>query len=143
MSDAALHPPPPYTQAELAGMYPARKVPPGPVLIPALPEPPRTFPTLAHIADEVARRLAGRVPVLRRGVATYLGYDTFPVITIKAFNPGGGPTARMDWICACAVQDATSEDLGVLIEAAQVRQAGVGAGAPRATTAGQAKRVAA
>jgi hypothetical protein len=126
MTDSALHPPPPYPRDELAVMFPARKVPPGPVLIPALPEPPRTFPTLAHIADEVARRLNGRVPVLRRGVATYLGYDTFPVITIKAFNPAGGPTARMDWICACAVQEITSEQLGGLIEAAQVRTAGRG-----------------
>lgn len=122
-----LHPPPPYTRAELAAMFPEGRRPPRPCVIPPLPEAPRIHPTLSHLADDVARILGQRVPIIRRITATYLGYDTFPAFNIEAFNPAGGPTARKDWICAVAVQETPIEDLWTAIEAAQVRQMGAAA----------------
>lgn len=119
------------TPAELQALFPPGKTPRQPCIIPTLPEAPLRFPTLAHLADELARRLGGKVPVLIRGMATYPGYDTFPIFSVHGINPNAhrdldlrGRPAPATYVCAVAVQDTPAEDLDRLISAAQVRRMG-------------------
>ena len=116
----------PLSAAELAELFPARRVPTRPVLIPTLPEAPVVYRSLAHLADELARRLNGRVPVLIRGQATYPGYDTFPVFSVHAMSPIGlqGRPRAATYLCAVGVQEVSAEDLDRAIADAMVRQIG-------------------
>lgn len=113
------------TAAELAALFPPRKAPTRPVVIPLLPETPRVHATLQHLAADIAVLLAGRRPILVRSMGTYLGYDTFPLFTVCAEGEVGqntGPRAAV-YLCSAAVQATPPEDLDAAIVAAQRRLA--------------------
>lgn len=118
---------PPLTDAELATLFPARRVPTQPTLIRPGFTGLEPQPTLAHLADAVARLLGpGRRPVLNRSVATYPGYDTFPVFSVHGENVrglAGGPCSA-SYVCAVAVQATEAEALDAAIAAAQARLGG-------------------
>lgn len=119
----------PLTPAQLLAQFPTGKRPKRPCIIPTLPDEPQVFPTLAHLAEAVARKLKGRVPVLVRGVGTYPGYDTFPVFSVHGMSPIGlhDRPCTATYCCSVAVQDTPAEDLSDAIGAAQARLAGADA----------------
>ena len=105
---------------------PPANVPTTPVLIPLLPEGPIKYRSLADLAHAVAARRGPRRAILRRAVAAYPGFDTFPLIIIDA--EGGPPDPPVDgtadpYLCSVAVQATDPQTLDAAITLAQSQQA--------------------
>lgn len=126
--------PPPLTAQQLAEQFPPGRTPRKPALIPLLPEAPTVHTTYDALAADVAARLDGRRPVLTRSFGTYLGYDTFPCLSVHALaasgpsSPagGGGPPKAGEgsptYVCTVAVQDLEAQAFERLIVEAQARR---------------------
>ena len=79
----------------------------------------QAFARLEDLAAALAQRLASRRPILKRTVATYDGYDSFPAFSVYAQAEGATATAAALWIGCAAVQKTRAEDLEAAIAAAQ------------------------
>lgn len=115
--------PEPFTADQLIAAFPPRKVPTQPSLMAPGFTGPVPQPTLAHLANSVAALLGDRRPVITRGVATFLGYDTFPVFTVHGENIKGlsGLPCSASYVCSVAIQDTPAERFHDAIVTAQAR----------------------
>jgi hypothetical protein len=80
------------------------------------------FDNLADLGRALAERLAGRPAVLRRSVASYPDFDTFPAFSIYAQAQDAEVTAAQLYVGCVAVQKATAEQLLTAIQAASGRE---------------------
>jgi len=94
-------------------------------LVPTLIEAGRLsrFDSLEDLGRALAERLADRAPVLRRSVASYPDFDTFPAFSVYAQAEGAQATAAQLYVGCVAVQKATAEQLLAAIAAGGERAA--------------------
>ena len=82
----------------------------------------RAYANRYDLAAALAQLLAGRQLVLNRGVATYPGFDTFPIFSVHGLGPPGATGVRAaSYLCAVAVQDLPAEALDAAVAEAQAR----------------------
>lgn len=70
---------------------------------------------LEDLALMIAERLEGRPPILKRTVATYEGYDTFPAFSVYAQAAGAEATAAAVYVGCVAVQKTKADELEAAI----------------------------